>query len=160
MNYSVLYWATILAGFWMALNGQPTVSTFLSGFLLSWIILRYLHPFEDRPAVRFQLWSTVRLLVFVLADLMRSTWDVSREILRRNPRLDRAVLAIPLDPDTDNELATYALLIGLAPGNLPLHVAQDRSRIFVHSLLASPTREPELRANLKRLEGRVREAVI
>jgi multicomponent Na+:H+ antiporter subunit E len=51
-----------------------------------------------------------------------------------SPRIEAtpAIVALPLDVDTDAEITLLANMITLTPGTLSMDVSDDRSVLFVH----------------------------
>lgn len=156
----MIYWAVILAVVWTTLQGEFTVGSLLGGFVLALVILRFLRPFESSSPVRWHPYHAMVLFFVFMRDLVISNFQVAKEILSREPLLGRAILRIPLDPDTDCELSTLGNMVTLTPGTLTLHVARDRSALYIHSLLATPENEANVRQSIKDLEAKVREAVL
>lgn len=156
----MIYWALVMAVTWTALQGRPTLANLAGGFVASLAILAFLRPFEGGgPAVRWRPVGFMRLLGAFAWELLLSNLLVAREALSRKPLLHRAILEVPLEPDTDLEIATIANLVTLTPGTLSLHVSRDHRSLFIHSLLASEEREASIRDGVKALERRVREAM-
>lgn len=156
----MIYWALVMAVTWTALQGRPTVANLAGGFIVSLAILAYLRPFEAAaPPIRWRAAGFIRLLGAFAWELLISNILVAREVLSRRPLLHRAILEVPLEPDTDSEVATLANLVTLTPGTLSLHVSRDHRSLFIHSLLASEEREASIREGVKALERRVREAM-
>jgi multicomponent Na+:H+ antiporter subunit E len=145
---------------WTALQGSPTLANLLGGFVVSAAILWFLRPGRaGAPLIRWRLIPGLRLLCCFVLELVASNLALVREVLSSRPLLHRAILEVPLEPDTDAEIVTLANLVTLTPGTLSLHVSRDRRRLYVHSLLASEAREPTVRASVKRFERLVKEAL-
>lgn len=79
------------------------------------------------------------LAAFVLALIfMRELWlssvSVARAAFARDLELSPAIVAVPVELDTQMGVATVANLISLTPGTTSLHTSADGRVIFVHCL--------------------------
>jgi multicomponent Na+:H+ antiporter subunit E len=48
--------------------------------------------------------------------------------------MNPAILALPLDVNTDREIVTLATLITFTPGTLSLEISPDRKFLYVHEM--------------------------
>jgi multicomponent Na+:H+ antiporter subunit E len=82
----------------------------------------------------------IRLAGFVLYELvlssLRIAWDVVTPRAFRTP----GIVAVPLDAETDLEIAVVSNLVTLTPGTLSLEVVESSRTLYVHSMFA---RDPE-----------------
>jgi multicomponent Na+:H+ antiporter subunit E len=83
-----------------------------------------------------KLLRLVLLAGFVLYELvlssLRVAWDVVTPRAYRTP----GIIAVPLDAETDLEIAVVANLVTLTPGTLSLEVIESSRTLFVHSMFA------------------------
>lgn len=77
------------------------------------------------------------LALIFLSELVKSSVSVAQAAFARNPRIDSAILAVPVELRTDLGIAVLANMITLTPGTCSLHVSEDRRTIYVHALDAS-----------------------
>ena len=89
----------------------------------------------------------VALFAFFLGELVISSMRIAWDVL--TPRAYRApgIVAVPLDAQSDTEIATVANLISLTPGSLSVDVSSDRRTLYVHSMFAGDP--DELRMEIK-----------
>ena len=52
-----------------------------------------------------------------------------------------AIVAVPLDVETDGEITLLANLISLTPGSLCLDVSEDRKTLYVHVMFLDDVEE-------------------
>lgn len=155
---------------WIALWGTFDSRTILTGLLYSGVstaIVRQLYQ-KRRPHQKRQRgirWWVVRLgrithlgLVF-LWELVRSTLQVTVEILRPRLRIKPAILAVPLDAKSDVQITVFANLVSLTPGTLSIEVSPDRRVLFVHALTIDDDGTEIVRSTKERLESRVMRAL-
>jgi multicomponent Na+:H+ antiporter subunit E len=67
-------------------------------------------------------------------DLVSASLDVARIVLAPSRRNQPAIVAVPVDAQTDWGVALFAYLVSLTPGSTCLHVADDRRALYVHFL--------------------------
>jgi multicomponent Na+:H+ antiporter subunit E len=152
---NVLLSNLLLAGVWMALTSLSTTNLVV-GFLLGYFVL-WMSPGVARRTGYFRKASQgVRFAGFFLRELAIATARVSYDVLTPTAYMKPAVVGIPLDAETDAEIATLAILITLTPGTLALDVSADRKVLYVHAMYVT---DPEaLRREIKRgFERRVLE---
>ncbi|MBQ0986990.1 Na+/H+ antiporter subunit E [Streptomyces sp. F63] len=135
-------WLLVL---WTILWGSVRPAVLLSGALLSAAIVRGFALPPLLPRVPVRPWRLVRLLGYMLADLLLSGITVAWEVLRSGPRTTAAVVEIPLRADTDLLIAATASLATLTPGTLVLEIDRDRRLLYVHALPARDPRQAERR---------------
>lgn len=135
----------LLTVVWAALQGSFGVGNVLLGAILSGAVLRFSRPVlrsgepdpetatgPPRPLRR--LWRVTVLILVFLWELIESAVEVARYTLHPTLRIRPAIVAYPLDVQTDREITTLANLISLTPGTLSLDVSPDRSLLYVHSI--------------------------
>lgn len=130
-SWPLVVWLTVV---WTGLWGSLTAANVLGGLAVALLVVALLPLTEvpDRAVV-----SPVALARFTgrfAADLLTSSLQVSRLVLR--PRLDlrSAVLAVPVRGASDALLTLLADAISLTPGTLTLEVDRSRSTLYVHVL--------------------------
>lgn len=102
-----------------------------------------------------KLIRAAELLLFFLWELVLANLRLARDVVRPLSDLRPAVVAIPLDLDTDVEITLLSTLITLTPGTLSLDVSSDRKVLYIHAMHGSDVEK--LRAGLKAgMERRIR----
>lgn len=144
---------------WMALTGDFSAGNFLVGVLISTLARWVMAPAGGgAPVMAYlrKIWQWVRFLGFFIYELtlasLRITWDIMTPRHRMRP----AILGIPLDITTDEEITTLANLITLTPGTLSLDISSDRSVLYIHAMYVEDV-EQFKRDIKERLERRVKE---
>ena len=96
----------------------------------------------------------LRFVIFYLGEVILSNLRVAHDVLTPTDYFTPAILAMPLDADTDLEILTVACLISMTPGTLSLDVSTDRKVLYVHAMYVED--EAALIADLKtNFEARV-----
>ena len=134
-----LVWNLGLALGWCAITGQLTTVNLLIGFLIGYFALR--PPPGGQPRYFRKLHQALEFALFFVKEITLSTLRVARDVLAPNPRMRPAVLAVPLDAETDAEITLLANLITLTPGTLSLDVSPDRQTLYVHKMFMDDAEE-------------------
>lgn len=100
-----------------------------AGLLIPWLLLPL------RPASRGlrKPWPTLRLILVVGFDVIRSGLEVGHGILRlRSVRPQGGFATIPLEIRDPNALAALAVITTVVPGTVWCELAPDRSALRLH----------------------------
>lgn len=89
--------------------------------------LRVESPRVGRPAV------IVRLILRVIADIVRSNIEVARRILGPESRIHPRFVWVPLSIRDAHGIAALAGIITMTPGTLSADLTDDRSHLLVHA---------------------------
>lgn len=154
----LLVWLVVV---WTALWGSPTPANLLGGLAVGLVLLLALplshvdSPGIVRPA------ALLRFAGFFVVDLVRSSWQVVRLVLRPRGQLRQAVVAVPVRGASDQLLTLLANAVSLTPGTLTLEVDRPRSTLYVHviDVGAGPQGVEAVRAKLLDVERLAIEAV-
>lgn len=146
----------LLAIAWGALTSQfypvNLLFGYLLGFLMLWIIFRNQKGqkyFERVPKV-------IDFGLFFLVELIRANLRVAKTVLSPKLNVHPGVIAVPIDLETDVEIAMLTNLLTLTPGTLSLDVSTDHRVLYVHTL--DYTDVDEFRSGIKNgFERRVME---
>jgi len=133
----VLLLNVTLMALWVASTGVFSYANGALGFVVGLTVLWWLQPLLG-PTAYFRklpltLWFSVLFLWEVLKSNLRVAWDVVTPNRLRRP----GIVAVPLDAESDLEIAVLANLITLTPGTLCLDVSADRRTLYVHAMFVS-----------------------
>ncbi|MEJ5083206.1 Na+/H+ antiporter subunit E [Ochrobactrum sp. MYb379] len=148
----------VLSIVWSALWNSFSVAMLTSGFLVGYLVLWLCRGLVGDPRqVNYfcTLPQAIVLALYFTKELVLSCINVARDVIAPRPRLNPAIVKMPLDAKSDLEIFLVANLISLTPGTLTLDVAHDKSFLLIHSIYAD---DPDaLVAELKSgMEYRVR----
>ncbi|MFS2327735.1 Na+/H+ antiporter subunit E [Brucella sp. H1_1004] len=148
----------VLSIVWSALWNSFSVAMLTSGFLIGYLVLwlcRGLLSNAGYVGYFHALPQAINLAIYFIKELVLSCINVARDVIALRPRLNPAIVKMPLDAKSDLEIFLVANLISLTPGTLTLDVAHDKSFLLIHSIYAD---DPDaLVAELKSgMEYRVR----
>ena len=130
-------WNVILALFWALASGQLTLASLVTGFLAGLLVLFLTRRAIGAEAYLLKFPSALALLGYFVYDLLTANLRLARDVARTKHDLKPAIIAIPIDVETDGEITLLASLIALTPGTLTLDVSRDRKTIFIHSMYAA-----------------------
>jgi multicomponent Na+:H+ antiporter subunit E len=76
----------------------------------------------------------IKFVVIFLWEVVMANITIVQTVL--SPKLDvtPAIIALPLDIETEAEITLLANMITLTPGTLSLDVSDDRSVLYVHAV--------------------------
>ena len=156
---SFFLWNILLAVNWALLTGrfnlENLVAGFVIGFFLLWVLRRAVGQTDYFPRVG----NAIAFFVNFLWELLLANLSVARTVLfEPREKINPAFVAIPLEAETDAEIALLANLITLTPGTLSLDVSEDRRTLYIHTLDVEDV--DALRVEIKhRLERRLLEVM-
>jgi multicomponent Na+:H+ antiporter subunit E len=143
---NMLLWNLLLAGIWMAMTGLSATQLII-GFVLGYFVLWISPGMAQRSRYFQRVGQALRFAGFFLRELTIATARVAYDVLTPTPYMKPAVLGIPLDVETDAEIAMLAIVITLTPGTLALDVSSDRKTLYVHAMYVT---DPEaIRRDIK-----------
>ncbi len=151
------FWGNIFLPFiWMAVTGSFTLVNFAVGFVLSSLCLWLLSsPSEVSLLVTlFRIFRFAKFLGFFVWELLLANLRVAWEVITPEHHMQPAIIAVPLDTESDLQTTVLANVITLTPGTLSLDVSPDGKTLFIHAMYVD---DPEIfRSEIKqRLERRV-----
>lgn len=145
----------LLALAWMALTGEFTPFNFAVGFLLAYLMLHFLQR-PGGPRLYFQRAALLmRFAFFYFKELFVANLRVAVTVLSPKMQITPAVVAIPLEAESDLSISLLSNLITLTPGSLTLDISVDRKVLYAHTMYAKDV--DQFRLGIKELERRVLE---
>ncbi len=123
---------------WMTLTGDFSAANFILGFALGSLVLWLTHPGgeEGVPLVYYlrKGWLWLAFTLFFVRELVVASLRIAWDIVTPRHRMRPAIVAIPLDLESDLEITTLANFITLTPGTLSLDLSPDRKTLYVHAM--------------------------
>jgi multicomponent Na+:H+ antiporter subunit E len=144
----------VCAGAWLLLHGEVTSANVLWGLVIG-AALAVVFPI-DGSALRHRLhpMALVKLIAFVLRELVVSSWMVIKVIIRPTPKALRAgVVRIRLEHDSPLTTTIVANSITMTPGTMTLTARVEPAELHVHVLGLADV--DEFRESVRALERRV-----
>jgi len=130
---NLLLWNLLLALMWAA-NTRPTGGNLLLGFALGYLIL-WVTPGVGRSSRYFRkMVQMVAFLGFYVREVVGASLRIAYDVVTPTHHMRPAVLAIPLELRTPEEITVLALFVSLTPGTLALDVSMDQRVLYVHAM--------------------------
>jgi multicomponent Na+:H+ antiporter subunit E len=148
----------VCSGVWLLLHGEVTIANVLWGVVIG-VGLAVVFPI-DTSARRHRLhpWALVKLIAFVLKELVVSSWKLIKLIIRPTPKALRAgVVRIPLQHDSPLTTTIVANSITMTPGTMTLTAGVEPAELHVHAIGLADV--DEFRESVRALERRVAAAL-
>lgn len=145
---------TGLALLWALLTGVFTLSNFVLGFIIGYLVLLTVRSVLPRSKYFQTAPYALEFAAYFVWELVAANVRVAVDVVTPRHRMKPRVLAIPLDAGTDLGITLLANLISLTPGSLSLDISADRVVLYIHAMYAE---NPEsVRQEIKKgLERRV-----
>lgn len=124
----------ILAFVWAALNGGIGLPSLLVGFLIGYLVLFILQPLLGASRYCGKLYDGTLLALYFVCELIVSSVKVTWDVLTPTHRSKPALIAVPIEANTDAEITVLASLVSLTPGSLSVDISEDRSHLLVHAM--------------------------
>jgi multicomponent Na+:H+ antiporter subunit E len=125
---------TILALVWAAMTGLFEPLNVALGFAVGYAILFFAQPVVGRSTYFVKVRQVAGFALFYLWELVLANLRLAHDVVTPRLFIRPAVLAVPLDARTDEEITVFASLLAMTPGTLVIDVADDRSAVYVYVL--------------------------
>jgi multicomponent Na+:H+ antiporter subunit E len=139
----------LLALAWAALQGQFSLASLATGWLMGYLILWVLVKGDVLGPSGYvgRVNRFVGLGAFFLWELVLANLRVAFDVATPRFHMTPGIIQLPLDASSDAEILLLAALINLTPGSVALDVSADRRVMYVHVMYI---RTPEAaRAEIK-----------
>ncbi len=151
-----------LVVFWLALSGHYTALILILGAgSCIWVqLISKRMDIVDHDSVPIHL-IPLRIFIYwvwLIKEILLSTWAVSKLILAPNINLNQKVVHLPADEMSDMEKTVYANSITLTPGTLTLEV--ENSKLEIHTLrgdMLEPLERGDMSNRVRLLESKPKE---
>ena len=124
----------LLALAWIALTGHFTATNLIIGLALGYLILWITQRHHSSAVYFVKLRRVIGFAAYFTWEVIKANLRVAYEVITPRHHMRPAILAIPLDVETDLEITAFANLITLTPGTLSLEVSEDRKALYIHAM--------------------------
>ena len=131
---TLFFWNIFLALAWALAVGGLSLTSLAIGFVLGYAALWIAQPALGGSRYFGRVPRAIRFALFFLWQLILANLRVAYDVVTPKYHMHPAIVAIPLDAQTDVEITLLASLITLTPGTLSLDVSQDRRVLYVHAM--------------------------
>ena len=152
MIITVLFMTAI----WAVLTRDASIANLILGAFLGTALLRL----AGRRGASLQLGlrrlpSAISLALFFLWEMLLSNLRMLALVLGPKHKIRPALIAVPIEIESEAELGLLADLVTLTPGTLSVDVSDDRKELWVHCIDA--TKPEQIRREIGQdLAARVR----
>lgn len=124
----------LLAFLWVFMNGDFTVGSFVTGFIIGLVAVYILRSFLPGRFYLKRLYWMVRLAFVFVLELIKANIDVVRIVMSPKIDIHPGFYAYPNDLEEDWEVTLLSTLITLTPGTVVVAISEDYSIIYIHGL--------------------------
>ncbi|MTD31804.1 Na+/H+ antiporter subunit E [Planomicrobium sp. YIM 101495] len=124
----------VLAFAWMFITASFTPSGFAIGFILGLLLVILMRRFFSHRLYLSRVWAIISLTVLFLKELVLSSFQVFRIVIRPNLNLSPAIFELETELTNDWEVTLLSALITLTPGTLVVGISEDQTRLYIHAL--------------------------
>ena len=143
--------------FWLALSGHYTTLLLILGAASCFWVLMIsrrmgINAHEGKP-IHLVSWRIVPYWIWLIKEILLSTWAVSRMILSPGSSVRPQLAKIPANNMSDLSKVTYANSITLTPGTLTIEAEGDE--LEIHTLRADmlePLKRGEMADRVRKIE--------
>lgn len=123
-----------LALIWALMTESFTFASILFGVVASYLVLWFLSPLVGGEAYFRKVPQCLRFALFILKELVVANLRIAWHIVTPSSFFKPGVLAVPLEPMSEVEVAVLANIVTLTPGSFTVDVSRDRSVLYVHMM--------------------------
>lgn len=123
-----------LAFVWMFMTVSFSPAGFAIGFLVGLGIIILMRRFFSYRLYTYRVWAIIYLVLLFLKELLMSSIQVLRIVLKPNMNLKPAIFELETELKEDWEITLLSALITLTPGTLVVGISNDQKRLFIHAL--------------------------
>ena len=122
----------LLAMAWCLITDSFTAGTFLFGFVLSFLIIRFFLPESVQGAYSGKATQILRFHGWFVREIVVANIRMVYHVLTPHSSMTPGVVAVPLEPASDLEITMLANLVTLTPGSYSVDVSADKKHLYVH----------------------------
>lgn len=155
-----LPYALWLVVVWLALWGDLSVLTVVSGILVAVFVVRFFYLPPAESTGRFNPYRFAILIGMFVADLVRASFEVAWLAIRPRPVQVSSVIQVDLRTTSDLVMTLTAEAVTLVPGSFVVEVDRPNTILYLHVLDARSAQDCErMRRAALRQEERIIRAI-
>lgn len=110
-------------------NAFLYVLMFFGWYTLAWLLSFFYNKthFKKVPKI-------IGLIIYFLKELIMASVKVAYDIITPKDYMKPALIAIPLDVESDLEITLLANLITLTPGTLSIDISKNKKMLLIHEV--------------------------
>jgi len=127
--------AIILTAFSFGVIPSGEGNAFLYLLMFSgWYLLAWLLSYFYNKTHFYKIPKIAGLILYFLKELIRASFKVAYDIITPKDYMKPALVAIPLDVESDLEITLLANLITLTPGTLSIDISKNKKMLLIHEV--------------------------
>ncbi len=127
-------WNILLALIWAAATAEVSLMNLVIGYGINFGVLWFMRPVLGPTRYFVKVGMLFRFSVYLVKEIIMSNLRVAYDVVTPTIYMRPGVVAVPLDAETDIEIAAIANLITLTPGTMSLGISDDHKYLYVHSM--------------------------
>lgn len=145
------YLALVLVLVWCGFSGDFSWPNMVIGFGVTLLCMR-LVPATNGERIAFRPWWFFELVVYMIGELVLSSFRVAWEIIQPNAQRQPAILKVPFRCKTDFEKAIMASLLSLTPGTISIDIVDGKQCLLIHAMFArsEASMQQQIKASLEK----------
>ncbi|MGD8214705.1 Na+/H+ antiporter subunit E [Aestuariimicrobium sp. Y1814] len=127
-------WANLvlLTLVWVMLNGNASLLTLVSGFLIGLLILIVFPLPSIEWSGRLRPFGLVKLVVILLWELASASVRLARYAFSRDPQLRTAIIAVRLNSNNDLYQVGTGSILTIVPGSVVIDARRKTRTLYLH----------------------------
>ena len=124
----------LLALAWAALQGEFSLRTLVTGYVLGYLILAALvrgRVLNTSPYIG-RVHRIFGLAAYFVWELIKANLRLALDVATPRFHMKPGIIALPLDASEDGQILLLSMLINTTPGSVALDVSPDRKTLYVH----------------------------
>lgn len=152
MRTYIIHLALTVLGVYLLLSTldlAPSNALFAGlAFIFIYAFFWLLSYFYDREHFR-KVPLIIFLFFYFLKEMIKANLRIAYDIVTPSYSMEPAVIALPIDAETDLEITLLVSLINLTPGTLFIDLTPDRKILYVHAMYIREGRVDLMKHELK-----------
>jgi multicomponent Na+:H+ antiporter subunit E len=124
----------LLAAVWGAFQGDFTLRTLATGYVVGYLILAALvrgGVLRTSPYIG-RVHRVVGLGGYFFWELVKANLRLALDVATPRYQMKPGIIALPLDATEDGQILLLSMLINTTPGSVAIDVSPDRKTLYVH----------------------------
>lgn len=130
-----VFFALIMTYFTTEIYGGISSKAFYALLIFSgWFVVGWLFSFFYSKTFFYKLPLVFELFLYYLKEVWLASLVVAHDIITPKHFMKPAILAVPLDVQSNLEITLFTIFLTMTPGSLPLDISKDKKYLYVHGL--------------------------
>lgn len=125
-----------LAGVYVALAGDVSFLSLLTGFLIGLLVILLIGKADGRGAYLRRVWGVLKFGVYFVFILVKANLQVARESITPGFKMTPRIVRYPVPGMTPVQVTTLASAITLTPGTLSADINDAGDVLYIHCMYA------------------------